>query len=75
MDTCSLIKRPKLNNGKMTVSSINGAVKLQTGCLHAEESKYTTSIPLHKTQPQMFQDLNRKSDTLIEESQGESGDP
>ena len=75
MDTCSLIKSPKLNTGKMTASSMNGAVNLQTGRLHTEQSTYTTPIPLHKTHPQMFQDLNRKSDTLIEESEGESGDP
>ena len=59
----------------MTAFPMNGAVNLQTGRLHTEQSTYTTSIPLHKTQPQMFQDLNRKSDTLIEESEGESGDP
>ena len=75
MDTCSLIKSPKLNTGKMNASSMNGTVNPQIGRLHTEQSTYTTSIPLHKTQPQMFQDLNRKSDTLLEESEGESGDP
>ena len=66
MDTCSLIKSPKSNTGKMTASLMNGAVNLQTGRLHTEQSTYTTSIPLHKTNPQMFQDLNVKPDTLIE---------
>ena len=73
MDTCSLIKSPKLNTGKMTAFSMNGAVNLQTGRLHTEQSTYTTSIPLHKTQPQMFQDLNVKPDTLIEKREREWG--
>jgi hypothetical protein len=71
MDICSLIKRPKLNTGKMTASSMNGPVNLQSGCLYAEKSTYTTFIPLHKIQLQMFQDLNRKSYRLIEESERE----
>jgi hypothetical protein len=61
-----LIKSPKSNTGKMKASSMNGALNLQTARLHAEKSTYTTSITLQKTQPQMFQDLNVKPDTLIE---------